>query len=221
MCNNIDKSEYEGAGFLLIHKQEYIMGIRIKKLEDVAKDPTVEVEYIGGKREKEDNNDPLVTAINELFEELGTPLVWDQPIKDRVEQVSVFQPISKKWIHCYNIELTDNEYEQIVEIDKLHDSWDPAICRDLSDITKRPGTIRKAIRAFVSLPMQDLYDYVQGMPPRDDRNRMTVAKEYRFTAPPLKVTRLSTGELFSHPLRAFNTVLFEEQIRNAMTAVHH
>lgn len=57
-----DFMPYEGAGFLLKYKDNYILGIRNKKPEE--KDQTIEVEYMGGKIEPSDNNDPslLVTS---------------------------------------------------------------------------------------------------------------------------------------------------------------
>jgi hypothetical protein len=55
---DVDKSIYEGAGFLLFYvdKQgkrcDLILGERQKKPEDELKDPTAELEYQGGKPEK-------------------------------------------------------------------------------------------------------------------------------------------------------------------------
>ncbi len=60
---------HEGAGFLWTHKGRVILGERIKKPKDLAKDPTLEVEYMGGK--VEGNETPAQTAEPEGDEELG------------------------------------------------------------------------------------------------------------------------------------------------------
>ena len=50
-----------------IEQPNFVLGIRIKKPKDLAKDPTPEVEYMGGKIEAEDGNDPLQTAYKDLL----------------------------------------------------------------------------------------------------------------------------------------------------------
>lgn len=44
--NNDDHLPYEGAGFILAYESDILLGIRIKKPEDLKKDPTVEIEYM-------------------------------------------------------------------------------------------------------------------------------------------------------------------------------
>lgn len=93
---------YEGAGFLLSFNDFVILGQRIKKAEDLAKDPVTELEYMGGKIDPQDGNDPYKTASAELAEELGADILEkDWATSKRLNIVHMFQPFSKKWIWCF------------------------------------------------------------------------------------------------------------------------
>jgi hypothetical protein len=207
-----DHMPYEGAGFLLRYQNDFILGIRIKKPEDVAKDPTIEIEYMGGKPDQEDLNNPLKTAYAELVEEIGTS-VLDPDWESRRVPIHTFQKFSKKWIHCELLDLNATEYNRIVAADLVHDQWDVKDTRDLSAITGRATPVRKAISAFVRVSAADLTRYIAdfALVPNSG-NRMTDAKEYRNSAKPITATRLSTGDTSAHPMRAFNTVIFEEHV---------
>ncbi len=209
---------YEGAGFLLSYDNAFVMGIRIKKPEDVAKDPIVELEYMGGKPEDADNNEPLKTAYNELVEEVGAPFL-EADWRSRVTAIHTFQKFSKKWIHCSLLQLIKIEYERLIKLDAIHDEWNVTENRDLSAETGRLTPVRKAIKAFVKVDAEDLSAYIRGFSAvADSGNRMADAKKYRTTAKLLEAIRLSTGEVTDHPLRAFNTVIFEEHVKE-ITAV--
>jgi hypothetical protein len=204
---------YEGAGFLMHHEGKFILGIRIKKPEDVVKDPTVEVEYMGGKPEKEDTNDPLTTAFNELAEEVGRN-VLDADWRQRTVPIHTFQKFSKKWIWCTLLRLTRTEYNRLLVADYEHDNWNVSETRDLSSVTGRTTPARKAVSRFVELEASDLTTYIQNFSEVSaSNNRMNDAKTFRNTSPPLKVTSLFSRTTSSHPLRAFNTVIFEEHVR--------
>ena len=203
---------YEGAGFLLYYQNLFVLGIRYKKEADMKKDPTPEVEYMGGKIEVEDENDPLKTAFRELVEEIGQPILEDD-WKSRVTPIHTYQPFSQKWIHCSLLQLNENEYNKIFEVDKVHDAWPTDETRDLSSITGRSEPVRKAISAFVTVTKDQLLEYMYGFSKTPaSKNRMADAKAYRNSAKPLVVTRMSTNETFEYPLRGFNTVIFEEHV---------
>jgi hypothetical protein len=81
----------------------------------------------------------------------------------------------------------------------------------LSVITGRKTPVRKALSALVRVSNADLHAYIAGFANvPDSGNRMADAKSYRNTAKPITATRLSNGVTSVHPLRAFNTVIFEE-----------
>jgi hypothetical protein len=202
---------YEGAGFLMYHEKEFVLGIRVKKPQDVIKDPTVEVEYMGGKLEKEDDNNPLKTAYNELVEEVGNDIL-DPDWKTRVVPIHTFQKFSKKWIWCCLLRLTKKEYDNILAADKIHHEWKNAETRDLSKITGRSAPVRKAISSFVTVDAKDLLQYIENFSKVVvTEDRMKDAKTYRENK--LKITRMSSGEILELPLRAFNTVIFEEHVK--------
>ncbi len=207
---------YEGAGFLMVYKKSggaalFVLGIREKKPEDAAKDPTVELEYAGGKPDPEDQNDPLQTAYAELVEEFGQD-VLDKDWRNRVVPVHTFQKFSKKWIWCSLLFLSDNEYARVCSADRALDSWDPSEKRDMCAITKRKTPVRKGLKALVAVNAGQMLDYMskfKGMPVSD--NRMNDAKQFRNTHV-LNGFRLSTLAPVSHPLRGFNAVIFEEHV---------
>lgn len=83
---------YEGAGFFLqvsIYNTLYaVLGQRIKKEDDLKKDPSIEIEYFGGKPEEADQNDPFKTAIAELTEEVGGTFL-DDNWRDRIQEIPI------------------------------------------------------------------------------------------------------------------------------------
>jgi hypothetical protein len=204
---------YEGGGFLLTYKGNVILGNRIKKPEDLAKDPIKEVEYFGGKPEPEDNNDPLTTAFNELIEEVGRPIL-DINWRNRIVPIHIFQPFSNKWIWCSMLEVTDDEFQQLIEADQALDSWSIDEKRDLSKLTGRQASVRKAISKLVIVPVTELCDYITHFSNdvSKSKNRLADAKTYRERAT-LNVSRISNcNDKMQFPLRAFNTVIFENHV---------
>lgn len=115
---------YEGAGFLLSFNDFVILGQRIKKAEDLAKDPVTELEYMGGKIDPQDGNDPYKTASAELAEELGADILEkDWATSKRLNIVHMFQPFSKKWIWCFCLDLTPEEFARLREACRQLDDW--------------------------------------------------------------------------------------------------
>jgi len=202
---------YEGGGFLLTYKGNVILGNRIKKPEDLAKDPILEVEYFGGKPEPEDENDPLRTAYNELVEEVGQNIL-NTTWRNHIVPIHIFQPFSKKWIWCSMLEVTDDEYQRLIEADRALDSWNVDEKRDFSKLTGRKTLVRKAIAKLVSAPTSELCEYItQFSTVPKSKNRLADAKAYRDKT--FKVSRISdTKDTMQFPLRAFNTVIFEDHV---------
>jgi len=183
---------YEGAGFLMYYEDNFVLGTRIKKPEDLVKDPILEIEYMGGKIDPEDNNDPLKTAYNELVEEIGVDIL-EKDWNTRITPIQTFQSISKKYIWCCLLKLSKKEYSNLVAADLAHDKWLVAEKRDLKNITGRSELVRKAISAFVIVDKQELVNYISNFSkvPVSD-NRMADAKKYRNNSQiMLKATRIS------------------------------
>lgn len=208
---------YEGAGFLLTYKGSVILGNRIKKPEDFAKDPILEVEYFGGKPEPEDMNDPLITAFNELIEEVGCPIL-DSTWRNRIIPIHIFQPFSKKWIWCSMLEVNTDEFGRLIAADISLDLWNVDKTLDLSAQTGRKNLVRKAISKLVSVPINELCEYITRFSevPKS-KNRLSDAKLYRENT--FTVTRLSNNkDIMQFPLRAFNTVIFEDHVETIRSA---
>jgi len=201
---------YEGAGFILQYQKNIILGLRCKKPADFAKDPTQELEYMGGKPEKEDGNNPLKTAHNELMEEIGWNIL-DSDWHTRVRPIHIFQPFSKKWIWCCLLTINDNEFANLKRAAAgLDDTliWGNSFQR----WTGRPGKVERAIESIYQCPVSEVTRYMNGFKQvPNSGNRMTDAKKYR-EADKLKVTHLLSGEEHAFPLRAFNTVMWEEHV---------
>lgn len=159
------KLPYEGAGFILTYRGRAFLGKRIKKPEDVAKDPTEEVEYPGGKRENTEQIS-LHTAYRELVEELGCNILvggWSS----RVTFLPTFQPFSKKWIHCFLLELTEEEYSNLKSASKHLNNWNASETRDFCLLTGSDEPVRKALECmgWVSLgEMQALIEAFSKVP---------------------------------------------------------
>jgi len=203
---------YEGGGFLITHRGNVILGNRIKKPEDLAKDPILEVEYFGGKPELEDENDPLQTAYNEFIEEVGQ-IILNTTWRNRIIPIHIFQPFSKKWIWCSMLEVTDDEYQRLIEADRVLDSWNADVKRDFSKWTGRKEPVRKAIAKLVSVPTTELCAYIEQFTtvPKS-KNRLADAKAYREKT--FNVSRISdTNDKMQFPLRAFNIVIFEDHVQ--------
>lgn len=131
----------------------------------------------------------------------------------RVVPIPTYQPFSKKWIRCALLELTDTEFNRIVQCDTHHHEWPVDEMRNLTAITGRPEPVRKAISAFVSVKAVDVVEYINGFSEiTDSGNRMADAKAYRKVATWLRCFRLSTREESHHPLRGFNAVIFEKHL---------
>lgn len=200
---------YEGAGFILGYQGNIILGVRLKKPEDLAKDPTIEVEYMGGKPEPEDDNNPLQTAHAELIEEVGGIILKDDWLS-RIYTIHIFQPFSKKWIWCNLYNLDTTEYSRLEryagELDS--DKWN----KSFKSLTGREGSVRRSLRSIVSTPLHSLTDYISEFSEvASSGNRMKDAKTFRYIHD-IPVTDILTGKTNHFPLRAFNTVLFESHV---------
>jgi len=85
---------YEGAGFLLKHQGKFILGVRLQTNSEAQP----ELEYMGGKAERNDKNSPATTAYNELVEELGGPIL-DVEWESRARVLHLYQPYSQIGLH--------------------------------------------------------------------------------------------------------------------------
>lgn len=201
---------YEGAGFLLTYDGMVILGQRIKKEKDMLEDPTLEVEYMGGKVEPSDDNDPFRTAHAELVEELGRDILlptWN----DRVDIIHIFQPFSKKWIWCFKLQLKPVEYDNLLDAAAALSVWPTSEERDFFNITGRPTLARKAIAKIVTVPIPVFRAYINEFATmvHASQNRMKDAKAWRVSMSCIDLL----GDLTSrYPLRAFNMVMFEKHL---------
>ena len=149
---------------------------------------------------------------NELTEEIGC-FVLDDDWKSRSIPLHTLQKRSGKWMWCFVIKLTKTEYDRIVKEDANHDSWLVSDLRDLSNITTRVKPVRKEMSAFVSVDAFEMIKYIRNFSKvLRSENREADAKLYRVNT--LNAKRLSTNELVERPMRAFNTVIFEEHLDN-------
>lgn len=201
---------YEGAGFLLGCDDQIILGIRKKKPEDLAKDATREIEYMGGKPELADGNDPAQTAWAELAEELGISIL-DADWKFRTRVIHIYQPFSKKWIWCHMIRINCKERELLDQAARelnTRDYWDNEY--PFRSWTNREGPVRQSLDAIVTVSLADMVDYVAKFAAAPNSgNRMKDAKAFgqSHTLPSRDYV---TGELGEFPLRGFNLVMWEQ-----------
>ncbi len=223
-CTDVPTSEYEGAGFFLVHGDNFILSARVKKAKDAEKDPIKEVEHFGGKREDCDNGDPYQTAYAELVEEAGGDCLYSD-WRDRVETLQTFQPFSKKWIWCFLLRLTDDEHHELTKLDKAHDDWQIGETRSFFTLTGREEPARKAIEGIATASTDAVMKYIEDfrefhIPGCD--NRMKEAKVFgqdesrlftcsRLSAEKGTGTGTSAGT-WVRRLRGFNLVIFEEHI---------
>jgi 8-oxo-dGTP pyrophosphatase MutT (NUDIX family) len=202
---------YEGAGFLLKFASQYVLGIRIRKPDD--KDQTPEVEYIGGKVEAADNNNPAITARNELLEELGYDIL-DADWLNRVRVLRTFQPFSKKWIWCFELELSCNELFKLMRADHelRYGGWDPSEECDFRPLTGRTSVSRKALAGLVVASALDFHNIIREFSTTipNSGNRMRDAKNTKLQ---LYTTHFNGTHQESYRIRAFNMVIFEEHMK--------
>lgn len=215
----VPQSDYEGAGFLLSFMDMAILGERVKKPDDLAKDPTLEFEYMGGKRDKDDHDDPFTTALSELIEELGGLLIDTSDWEERASIVHIFQPFTKKWIWCFRLKLNQSEFNAITSASAALQSWDLTELRNMSHLTGRSTPVRKGLSRLVAVSLDELSQYVNDFnrfPTRNEGNRMKDAKEYRSTRSKLSGYDLNaiSGAPTLNPLRAFNTVIFANNVHS-------
>lgn len=208
--NEVTHLPYEGAGCLLVYNDRIVVGKRIKTTEALVKDPTEEVEYMGGKVEGDET--PQQTAYNELVEELGV-VVLKQDWLERATVKHIWQPFSKKWIWCFVVKLVNEEFAQLCKAASELSAWPADEKRNFEKFAGRKEEVRKAIDSLWTVGLDDFRAYLNGFTknqPATD-NRMKDAKKYRDTAA-LPCTALVDGLTEkAFPLRAFNTVLFENQ----------
>lgn len=216
--NDVNKGEYEGSGFLLTYKSKFILSGRVKKEKDRIQDPIEEVEYFGGKIEVEDNNDPYKTALAEVIEEAGGEFLradW----KDRVIILHTFQPFSKKWIWCFLLNLTTEEFLTLKKLDVKHSDWAIGTERSFAELTGRKAPVRKAIDGIAIANQDDVINYVRRFKDfhiEDCIDRMKEAKEYGKNEELLfQCERISNPESYRsyrRRLRGFNLVMFEQHL---------
>lgn len=220
--DTVDKAVYEGAGFLLyyVNKEgkccDLILGERQKKPEDELKDPSKELEYQGGKPEKKIDGTPEIpaqTAAAELIEEVGG-VVLDKDWEARAKKVWTFQPISKKWIWCFVLQVNDQEYVRLKTQDAALSLWDVSEKRNFSLLTNRAESSRKALKGLYLAPINLVLEYIAGFAKvSPTANRMKDAKEYGKTAKKFTVRRLTDEQqTLDYPLRGFNLVIFEQHV---------
>jgi 8-oxo-dGTP pyrophosphatase MutT (NUDIX family) len=207
MSEEVSKNIFEETGFLLSYKSYFVLGARIKKAGDL--DPIKEVEYMGGKPEGTET--PYETAYNELVEECGgDPLNPDW--KTRCKELHTFQPFSKKWIWCLQLELNDGEFDRLVTLDTRLDAWPVEELRDFSALTTRAAPARKALKALLLADQAEVVKYLENFCSFPaSGNRMKDAKTYGSNKAILfECYRLSCpAATYQRRLRGFNLVIFE------------
>lgn len=193
-----------------------VLGLRRKKAADAAKDPTPELEYMGGKVEDADLNDPLRTAYAELAEELGALVLDADTWRQRVKPLHIFQPFSKKWIWCLLYDLNDAEFARVREAarDIALGSYKWDVEQPYASWTGRPLTpIRKSLDGIFLCSATSMNAYITGFTRNvpASKNRLTDAKAYREQAK-LRAVNIATSDVIELPLCAFNTVLWEQHV---------
>lgn len=218
--NTVEHMPYEGGGFLLHHKRNILLGKRVKSDADKTKDATEEVEYMGGKPEASDKNDPLQTAFAELVEELGQNIL-DADWRNRVVPIHIYQPFSKKWIWCNLFELNDVEYQRLCGAALELQHWPIDEKRSLESITGRPAPARKALSSVVAVSSGEFARYMEAFTCYETKtdNRMNDAKKFRMHNT-LECHSILDNSVVKHPLRGFNTVIFEEHAKTILAAVN-
>lgn len=212
MDETSDHMPYEGAGFLLSYQGNLILGSRIKKEKDLVADPTPELEYMGGKVEVADFNDPYRTAHSELIEELGQDIL-EAGWRDRAQVIHIYQPFSKHWIWCFRLELTPTEHQRLLEAATNLAAWDKSETRNFSAVTGRSVATRKALEVIVQVDRAELVSYIERFHASPaSENRMKDAKAFRAQAQLQGHSVIDAQQIVAMPLRAFNAVMFENHI---------
>ena len=193
-CDN--PGNYEKAGILLLTRTAdpvnfedlYIFPVSNGIIQDITS--------------RRSDKNPMITALEHLTKTVGT-IEWDRSISviDRCEVSSVSYR-SDKWTHCFQLLLTDKEFNKLVALSASDD--DPI--RDY----------------LVSVSSHDVFEYVMGLNVWDKRDITVVAKEYEASTPHLTFKRLSSPDKeVKLPLGETNLVLLRDIFRKALTAVHH
>lgn len=208
--NNTLDLPLSGAGVLLFYNGKVVLGQRLKAPAVLAKDATPEVEFMGGRLEKEDGGDPFTAAEREFTEECGQKILVNDWKSRALPIYSSGRGVYKTLTCCLLIKLTAFEYESLVNADKEHDLWKDDKTRNMKHLTGRDALCKKEISGFVSVPFSDLIEYVSKFSKEvpSSGNRELDAKGFRVNT--LNVTRLSTGAITKYALRAFNTSIVEE-----------
>lgn len=198
-CDN--PANHESAGFLLHartksdNKELYIFS--------VSNNNTTICDIVTPKSKNPFKRNPALTALDYLTKTIGK-IEWDHvpaimgeySIGDRCMIASL--PGGKgKWIHCFQLVLTNKEYDQLVSLDGTSDNF------------------------LVSISSHDVFKYVRGMNSFDKRDKQIVATEYESSTPRLLFTRLSNDQPLTLSLGVSNLVLLSDIYRQAMTAKHH
>ena len=197
---------------MLTYKGNFVLAARIKKEKDRKSDPVEEVEYMGGKPEGDET--PYTTAYNELIEESGGSFL-DTDWKLRATELHTFQPFSKKWIWCFLLELSDQEYSRLTKLDTELDSWDFDNPRDFYKLTGRKEPAVKGISGILQTKHENVLKYLLEFTkfPKT-KNRMKDAKSYG-TDPTTKLfecSRLFSSDKVIRRVRGFNLVILEQHM---------
>lgn len=197
---------FNGAGVLLVYEDQFIIGLRLKSPSVLAKDPTEELDFMGGRKEDADQEDPHVTAERELAEECGRKILEIDWRKRSTKLWFQGNYVTGTW--CFLVTLTKNEYDNLVAADLEHDNWKDNEPRIPSGMVK---PVKKEISGFVKVPIVDLLNYVKKFTAtvKSSGNREFDAKGFRVNNK-LKAIRIGTGQVYERALRAFNTALVEE-----------
>lgn len=215
-----EKNQYEGAGFTLVYGNNFILGCRLKKNKD--DDKTSEVEYMSGKIDVDDNNDPYKTSYSELVEGTGGEFL-DNDWMNRIETIYCYQPFTNKWIWNNLLRINDNEFKKLKELDKKLDNWKPGEDNGISfeSITGRKTPTSKTIECLCFAPIKDVIEYIDGFKAfhiDGYDNRMKEAKQYGLDDTRLFVCKRISAEKgdesskIKRRIRGYNVVLFEKNM---------
>lgn len=204
--SDIDKTVFEGAGFLFTHKDDVVVVTRINPDPDAV----LEFEYVGGKVEGDETPDQ--TAFAEHVEELGMNVI-DKDWIARAEPLHTFQPFSKKWIWCYRLELNHDEFERLCQADQKLASWPSDEKRCFGHLTGRSELARKAVGGVCVVKWKDLDVYVRTFAQIPaDKNRMKQAKQYAKDNK-LVGHSIMQDKSYIRGMRGFNLVVMEKHFK--------
>jgi hypothetical protein len=109
--------------------------------------------------------------------------VLNKDWESRARILQTFQPISKKWIWAFLLQVNDAEYARLQTQDTCLTAWPTSEKRDFSAVTNRNELSRKALKNLFLAPVSDVVQLIGGFTQVPaTSNRMKDAKEYGKTA---------------------------------------